>query len=123
MQRIDAWIRRRLRCFLPKQWKRPKSRAEALRKLGAQEPWTIISSKGLWRLSKTRSVTRGSPEPISRRAAFTRSVMHGHNSFECAEPPYTGPYVRWCEREGQEWPILPDGTADADVGRPVPPES
>ena len=59
MQQIDAWIRRRLRCFILRQWKRPKTRANELRKLGAKESWSIISSKGLWRLSKSKAVHSG----------------------------------------------------------------
>jgi len=59
MQRMEAWIRRRLRCFILKQWKRPKTRANELRKLGAKKPWSIISSKGLWRLSKSKAVHSG----------------------------------------------------------------
>ena len=59
MQQIDAWIRRRLRCFILRQWKRPKTRANELRKLGGKESWSIISSKGLWRLSKSRAVHSG----------------------------------------------------------------
>jgi len=59
MQQIDAWIRRRLRCLILRQWKRPKTRANELRKLGGKESWSIISSKGLWRLSKSRAVHSG----------------------------------------------------------------
>jgi RNA-directed DNA polymerase len=59
MQEFDAWIRRRLRCFILRQWKRPKTRANELRKLGGKESWGIISSKGLWRLSKSKAVHSG----------------------------------------------------------------
>jgi len=59
MQQIDAWIRRRIRCFILRQWKRPRTRAQELHKLGAREPWSIISSKGLWRLSKTKATNSG----------------------------------------------------------------
>ena len=48
MRQADAWIRRRLRCFLLRQWKRPKSRAAKLHQLGGHDSWQIISSKGLW---------------------------------------------------------------------------
>lgn len=30
-----------------------------------------------------------------------RQVKAKHDSSEYAEPPYTGPYVRWCGRGGQ----------------------
>jgi len=75
LQRMDGWIRRRLRCFLLRQWKRPKSRAEALRKLGAKEPWTVISSKGLWRLSKTKATNSG-----LNRAYFEKMKLYSLSS-------------------------------------------
>ena len=75
LQRMDGWIRRRLRCFLLRQWKRPKSRAEALRKLGAKEPWTVISSKGLWRLGKTKATNSG-----LNRAYFEKMKLYSLSS-------------------------------------------
>jgi len=59
MRQADAWIRRRLRCFLLKQWKRPKTRASKLHQLSAYDFWSIISSKGLWRLSQTKATNSG----------------------------------------------------------------
>jgi len=59
MRQADAWIRRRLRCFLLRQWKRPKSRAAKLHQLGGRNSWQIISSKGLWRLSRTKATNSG----------------------------------------------------------------
>lgn len=59
MRQADAWIRRRLRCFLLRQWKRPKTRAAKLHQLGARDSWQIISSKGLWRLSHTKATNSG----------------------------------------------------------------
>jgi len=53
LKRLDEWIRRRLRCYRWKQWKRPKARARNLRRLGigrwlaygaaynGHGPWTI----------------------------------------------------------------------------------
>ena len=34
LERLDGWIRRRLRCLLWRQWKRPRTRARKLRSLG-----------------------------------------------------------------------------------------
>jgi len=59
MRQADAWIRRRLRCFLLRQWKRPKTRAAKLHQLGGRDTWQIISSKGLWRLSRTKATNSG----------------------------------------------------------------
>lgn len=52
----DAWIRRRLRCYIWKQWKRIKKRMQSLVKLGANktQAWKWANSrKGYWRVSKS----------------------------------------------------------------------
>ena len=54
MQRLDEWLRRRLRQVLWKQWKTPASRYRNLRTRGVSEYWAIRAggtSKGVWRLS------------------------------------------------------------------------
>jgi group II intron reverse transcriptase/maturase len=54
LKELDGWIRRKLRCYIFKQWKTSKKRCKELRKLGAKEPWSVAySGKGLWRLSLT----------------------------------------------------------------------
>lgn len=60
LEDLDGWIRRRLRCFLLKQWKPGRGRRKALTRLGAPDPWMISGSrKGPWRLSKTKAVHMG----------------------------------------------------------------
>jgi RNA-directed DNA polymerase len=54
MQRLDEWVRRRLRQVLWKQWKTPANRYRNLRARGVSEYWakrTGGTSKGCWRLS------------------------------------------------------------------------
>ena len=54
MQRLDQWVRRRLRQVLWKQWKTPANRYRNLRARGVSEYWAIRAggtSKGIWRLS------------------------------------------------------------------------
>ena len=54
MQRLDEWLRRRLRQIVWKQWKTPANRYRNLRALGVSEFWAIRAggtSKGVWRLS------------------------------------------------------------------------
>ena len=54
LMELDGWIRRKLRCYIFKQWKTSKKRCKELRKLGVKEPWSVAySGKGLWRLSLT----------------------------------------------------------------------
>lgn len=54
-ERFDAWIRRRLRMCLWKQWKRVRTRIRELRALGLQD-WTVYmmanSRRGAWEMSR-----------------------------------------------------------------------
>jgi RNA-directed DNA polymerase len=57
LQRLDEWIRRKLRCYRLKQCKRGKSVARFLQRLGASPSLAhrvASSGKGWWRLSFTR---------------------------------------------------------------------
>jgi len=61
LQRMDAWIRRKLCCFRLKQRKRGKAIATFLQRLGvpADQAWRIASSgKGWWRLALSPPVKR-----------------------------------------------------------------
>lgn len=56
-KRLDQWIRRRLRCFILKQWKRASRIYTELTRLGARDAGKIAASrKGPWRLSKTAAL-------------------------------------------------------------------
>lgn len=60
LEELDGWIRRRLRCFLLKQWKPGRGRRKALNRLGAPNAQMISGSrKGPWRLSKSQAVHMG----------------------------------------------------------------
>jgi group II intron reverse transcriptase/maturase len=62
MERIDGWLRRRLKCFRLKQCKRCIGIVRFLRKLGVEETlcWrTGLSGKGWWRLSKSPATNIG----------------------------------------------------------------
>ena len=60
-QRLDGWIRRRLRCYQWKQWKRPQTRGRELRKRGIG-PWlawgTAYDGPGLWRAAGSPALTQ-----------------------------------------------------------------
>lgn len=48
---LDGWLRRKLRCILWRQWKRPRTRALKLRRLGLDEPRAGVSAyngRGPW---------------------------------------------------------------------------
>lgn len=54
MRDLDGWIRRKIRCYIYKQWKKIKTRFNNLKKLGVEEPkaWEFANTrKGLWRIS------------------------------------------------------------------------
>jgi len=56
LQRMDEWIRRKLRCYRLKQCKRPIGISRFLQSQGIpkRESWTLaLSGKGWWRLSHT----------------------------------------------------------------------
>jgi group II intron reverse transcriptase/maturase len=51
IEELDAWIRRRLRCLIWRQWKRPKTREARMRALGldAQRAWkSSVNGRGPW---------------------------------------------------------------------------
>jgi group II intron reverse transcriptase/maturase len=57
LKELDMWIRRRLRCYIWKQWKKVKTRSTNLRKLGVAEEqaWMWANTrKGYWRISRSQ---------------------------------------------------------------------
>ncbi|SEJ21545.1 group II intron reverse transcriptase/maturase [Azotobacter beijerinckii] len=59
---IDKWIRRKLRCYLWKQWGRAGYRELRKRGVSVREAWnTSKSAHGPWRLSKTPALARALP--------------------------------------------------------------
>jgi RNA-directed DNA polymerase len=62
MEKIDGWLRRRLKCFRLKQCKRCIGIVRFMRKLGVEETlcWRLgLSGKGWWRLSNTPATNIG----------------------------------------------------------------
>jgi RNA-directed DNA polymerase len=59
LQKIDSWIRRRLRCVIWKQWKRGRVRYAELRKLGISSDLAAMASSsahGPWRHSHSKAM-------------------------------------------------------------------
>jgi group II intron reverse transcriptase/maturase len=60
-RQLDEWTRRRLRCFIWKQWKKPRRRAQELLKAGIG-PWlawgTAYDGPGLWRAAGSPALTQ-----------------------------------------------------------------
>ncbi len=64
LRSLDSWIRRRLRCFQWKQWKRGKTRFAELRKRGVGKDLaaqTAGSSRGPWHLSRSPALSIALP--------------------------------------------------------------
>ncbi len=62
VERLDHWIRRRIRMCYLKQWRKPRTRIRNLIKLGVSVKAAIsigLSSKGYYRLAKTKAVQMG----------------------------------------------------------------
>jgi len=58
---LDQWIRRRLRCYVWKQWKKPRKRARELMNAGVAPDvaWrTAYSGARLWRMAGSRALTQ-----------------------------------------------------------------
>lgn len=62
LEALDSWIRRRVRCFLLKQWRPGVVRRRALRRLGVNDGWKLAGSrKGPWRVSRSRVASAALP--------------------------------------------------------------
>ena len=72
---LDSWIRRRLRCFIWKQWKRGKTRFAELRKRGVGKDLaaqTAGSRKGLWHVSRSPALSIALPGAYFESLGLTR---------------------------------------------------
>lgn len=61
MQRLDEWLRRRMRQICWKQWKTPKNRYQKLRERHVPSYWAKLNagtSLGVWRLSNSPWIHR-----------------------------------------------------------------
>jgi RNA-directed DNA polymerase len=73
---LDEWIRRRVRCFIWKQWKKPRKRAAELLKagVGRYAAWGMAyDGPGLWRAA-------GSP-PLTKALSNARLAELGYHSL------------------------------------------
>jgi hypothetical protein len=59
---LDSWIRRRLRCYLGKQWGRRRYRELRRRGVSQDLAWnTVKSAQGPWRLSRRPALAIARP--------------------------------------------------------------
>ena len=72
---LNSWVRRRLRCFQWKQWKRGKRRFAELRRLGVGEylsARTAGSNHGPWRASRSLAMSYAMPNAFWERLGLPR---------------------------------------------------
>ena len=91
MQRLDEWIRRRLRCYRLKQRKRKHSIATWLRQQGVSErnAWKLaMSDKGWWHLALTPQLNHAMSIKWFEELGLY-SLRDGYESLKIySEPPY-----------------------------------
>ena len=111
MQRWDEWLRRRFRCYIWKQWKRPGKRARSLIQLGIPEwqAWAVSNCrKAYCTWLRTAMYSGQSRKKDSYRRDITASLTGTSLCTYAIEPPCTERYARWCERSGLFRPLLLD---------------
>ena len=67
---LDHWIRRRLRAYVWRQWKRPRTKVHNLVARGVCHDWAKAvgnTRKGAWRLSKHGAVCQALPDSYFTR--------------------------------------------------------
>ena len=73
MREWDEWLRHRIRAYIWKQWKKPKTKLKNLMKLGVPEYYAHMaanSHRGYWFTANTGAVTRGITDERLTRAGF-----------------------------------------------------
>jgi RNA-directed DNA polymerase len=86
LEELDKWVRRRLRCYIWKQWKLPKTRARNLRKMGIGD-WlaygVAYNGYGLWKVAGTPALTRTLTNRWLRDRGFA-SLQQRHRALASA---------------------------------------
>ena len=85
IETLDEWLRRRLRCLLWRQWKRPATRARKLRQLGLDEDraWrSAMNGRGPWWNAGAQHLSRALPIAyFTQRGLF--SLVATHRRLQC----------------------------------------
>jgi RNA-directed DNA polymerase len=86
LQDLDAWVRRRLRCLLWRQWKRPRTRQERLRGLGLdpERAWcSAWNGRGPWWNAGASHMNHALPAGYFTRLGL-RSLLETQRRLQCA---------------------------------------
>jgi RNA-directed DNA polymerase len=85
IETLDEWLRRRLRCLLWRQWKRPANRARQLRRLGLAEDraWrSAVNGRGPWWNAGARHMTAALPPSFFTHVGLASLVLT-HRRLQC----------------------------------------
>ena len=87
MQRWDEWLRRRFRCYIWKQWKKPRKRAKSLIQLGIPEwqAWAVSNCrKAYWHMARNGHVQRAiSTERLAQAGYY--SILDRYESVHLCD--------------------------------------
>ena len=101
LDEFDQWLRRRLRCLLWRQWKKPRTRVRKLLALGLDAERAHVSAgngHGPWWNASASHMNEALPARHFTQRGWSRYCMSCSDSSVSVEPPYAEPHVRWCER-------------------------
>lgn len=85
IESLDEWLRRRLRCLLWRQWKRPVTRARKLRQLGldADRAWrSAVNGRGPWWNAGARHLSGALPVAYFTQRGLV-SLVATHQRLQC----------------------------------------
>jgi RNA-directed DNA polymerase len=77
-EELDGWIRRKLRCILWRQWKRPRTRFKKLRRLGLDEARAATSAyngRGPWWNAGASHMNHAVPNAVFRRMGLVSLIQ------------------------------------------------
>jgi RNA-directed DNA polymerase len=85
LETLDGWVRRRLRCLLWRQWKRPRTRARKLRALGLDTERARLSSngRGAWWHAGASHLNQALPAAYFTRLGLV-SLLREQQRLQCA---------------------------------------
>jgi len=86
LEELDGWVRRRLRCLLWRQWKRPRTRERKLLALGldAERAWRgLVNGRGPWWNAGASHMNQALPAAYFTRLGLL-SLLREQRRLQCA---------------------------------------
>ncbi|HEV2321224.1 MAG TPA: group II intron reverse transcriptase/maturase, partial [Gammaproteobacteria bacterium] len=86
LEELDGWVRRRLRCLLWRQWKRPRTRARKLLALGldTERAWrSAVNGRGPWWNAGARHMNQAVPAAYFTHLGLL-SLLREQQRLQCA---------------------------------------